>query len=101
MKAFTKQNFQAEVLGSDRPVVVDFWATWCGPCQMLSPILDELEGELPEVTFGKVNVDEEPELAMQYGITAIPAVLVFRDGKKAAASVGYQPKEQLRKLLEK
>ena len=101
MKAFNKANFQSEVLGSPRPVVVDFWATWCGPCQMLSPILDELEGELPEVTFGKVNVDEEPELAMQYGITAIPAVLVFRDGKKAAASVGYQPKEQLRKLLEK
>ena len=100
MKAFNKANFQSEVLGSPRPVVVDFWATWCGPCQMLSPILDELEGELPEVIFGKVNVDEEPELAMQFGITAIPAVLVFRNGTKVASAVGYQPKEQLKKLLE-
>ena len=100
MKAFTKKNFQTEVLKSDRPVVVDFWATWCGPCQMLSPILEELAEETPDVVFGKVNVDEEPELAMEFGITAIPAVLVFRDGKKSAASVGYQPKEQLKKLLE-
>ena len=100
MKAFTKQNFQAEVLGSDRPVVVDFWATWCGPCQMLAPILEELEGETSNMVFGKVNVDEEPELAMQFGITAIPAVLVFRNGTKVASAVGYQPKEQLKKLLE-
>ena len=100
MKVFNKQNFEAEVLNSQQPVVVDFWAEWCGPCRMLGPVLDELEAEMPGYVFGKVNVDENTELAMQYGITAIPAVLVFRDGKKAATLVGYQPKEQLKKKLE-
>ena len=100
MKVFNKQNFEAEVLGSQQPVVVDFWAEWCGPCRMLGPVLDELETEMPSYVFGKVNVDENPELAMQFGITAIPAVLVFREGKKASALVGYQPKEQLKKKLE-
>ena len=100
MKVFDQQNFQSEVLGSSQPVVVDFWAEWCGPCRMISPVLEELEGEMPGYVFGKVNVDENTQLAMEYGITAIPAILVFRDGKKANTVVGYQPKEQLKKKLE-
>ena len=89
----TKDNFEAEVVKADRPVLVDFWATWCGPCMMLGPVLAEIAEERKDVIrVGKVNVDEEPELA---GIMSIPAVLLFKNGKVVANSVGYVPKKDL------
>lgn len=89
----TKDNFQTEVAQSGVPVLVDFWAAWCGPCRMMSPIVDEIAEELANVKVGKINVDDEPELAQQFGIMSIPTLLVFRDGKVAAQSVGVRDKE--------
>ena len=97
--AVNSDNFQKVVLESDKPVLVDFWASWCGPCKMLSPVVEELAAAHPEIAVDKVNVDENPELAMVYRISAIPALIMFRDGKVAKQSVGYQPREGLEELL--
>ncbi len=89
----TSENFESEVLKSNVPVIVDFWATWCGPCQMLAPIIAELAEEHPEVKVGKVNVDAEESLAMQYGIMSIPTVMLFKDGSMVDRLIGYATKE--------
>ena len=88
----TKDNFENEVLKSDVPVLVDFWASWCGPCRMMSPIVDQIAEEVTDYKVGKINVDEEGELAQQFGIMSIPTLLVFRDGKVANQSVGVRDK---------
>ena len=101
MSVFTihKNNFTKEVLQSDKPVLIDFWAGWCGPCRMLSPVVDEIAAEHPEIKVGKVNVDEEPELARQFRIMSIPALILFRDGKPVANSVGVRPKAAIEGML--
>ena len=95
----TKENFDSEVLKAEGTVLVDFWATWCGPCRMLSPIVDEVASERPDVKVGKINVDEQPELAGQFRIMSIPTLLVFKNGEKVQESVGLIPKEKVEALL--
>ena len=96
----TKDNFQTEVLNSKGTVLLDFWASWCGPCRMLSPIVDEVAEERTDVKVGKVNVDEQPELAGQFGVMSIPTLLVFKDGKLVNQTVGSRPKAGVLALLD-
>ena len=94
-----KENFQKEIMESDRTVLVDFWASWCGPCRMVSPIVDEIAMEHPEIKVCKINVDEEAELASQFGVMSIPSLFVIKEGKVTNQSVGALPKNQILELL--
>ncbi|MBQ3127325.1 MAG: thioredoxin [Clostridia bacterium] len=96
---FNQDNF-AEIVEKSSPVLVDFWAPWCGPCRMVSPIIDQLADEHPELVIGKVNVDEEPELAQAFGVMSIPTLIVLRDGKEAERAVGAMPKSKILALLQ-
>ncbi len=91
----TKENFQSEVLQSNKTVLIDFWAQWCGPCRMLSPVVDEIANEQTQIKVCKINVDNEPELATQFGVMSIPTLVVIKDGKVVNQSVGVQPKENI------
>jgi thioredoxin 1 len=98
--AVTETTFEQEVLHSDKPVIVDFWAEWCGPCHAVAPVLDKIaEERSDEVKLVKVNIDEEQELARRYGIQSIPTIVLFKDGEPAAAAIGAQPKTALEKAL--
>ena len=95
----TKNNFQNEVMNSDKPVLLDFWAPWCGPCRMVVPIVEEIAGERPDIKVGKVNVDEQPELASQFGVMSIPTLVVIKAGKVVKQVSGARPKHDILAML--
>ena len=95
----TKENFEEQVLNASGKVLLDFWATWCGPCRMLSPHVEAIALEHPEITVGKINIDQEMELAVRFGIVSIPTLIVMEGGEAVAKSIGYSPKAQIEKLL--
>lgn len=96
---FTEENFNDEVINSDKPVLVDFWASWCGPCKMLSPVISEIAKENQSIKVGKINVDEQQKLAYEYGIQSIPTLVLFKDGKPVDTSIGYVPKSHIEDMI--
>ncbi len=99
VKKLNSLNFESEILNNTGIALVDFYADWCGPCKMVSPIVDEIAAERSDITVGKLNVDESGDLAMKYGVMSIPTLIVFKNGKEAARAVGYRPKEDIIALL--
>lgn len=95
----TKENYQKEIAESEETVLLDFWASWCGPCRMVSPVVDEIAEETPAVRVGKVNVDEQPELARNFGVSSIPTLVVMKNGRVVNQAVGARPKQQILSLL--
>ena len=101
VKDITTQEFDEKVIDNSKPVLVDFWAEWCGPCKMLSPVVDNVSEQVGDVDFYKVNVDEESELAREYGIMSIPTLIVFKDGEIVEQSVGVISEDDIKELVEK
>ena len=99
VKTITKQNFNIEVLESEKPVLLDFWATLCGPCRMIAPVVEEIAAERSDIVVGKVNVDEQPELAQKFQIMSIPTLIVIKNGKITAQKVGVQPKAVIQAMI--
>ena len=99
VKKIDKNNYRELVLQSDKPVLLDFWASWCGPCRMISPVIDKIAREHPEIVVGKINVDEQPELAREYGAMSIPLLVVVKDGKVTNRAVGAMPEQRILNLL--
>ena len=99
VKNLNKNNFDELIKNSEKLVLVDFWSVWCGPCKMLGPVVEELSEECDDVVFAKVNVDENPDLASQFGIMSIPTLILFKNGEKAGVSVGYKSKDELKDFI--
>ncbi len=95
----TKDNFEKEIVKADKPVLVDFWASWCGPCRMLSPTIDEIAEEHPEIKVCKINIDDEAELAIRHGVMSVPTLMLFKNGEIAQTAVGVRPKDEILDLL--
>ncbi|MGL4730387.1 MAG: thioredoxin [Clostridium sp.] len=101
MLELREENFQSEIMGSDKPVVVDFWATWCGPCQRLAPVIEQLSEEMPDAVFAKVNVENNSALARKFKVMSIPTIKIIKNGEVVDTSIGFREKEDLKAIIEK